>query len=222
MLLSLVALVALQAPNTLTTAEAQAGWKLLFDGQTTKGWTTFKSDKINSGWAVKDGTLAIVDPNNAGDIVTTEKFGWFDLTLEYKLDKGQNSGVMFHVGDTGDATWHSGPEVQIYDAQGAEGAEKSGYLYQLYKPTVAETEKPAGEWNKLRMLISPDKCLTEMNGTKYYEYVLWSDDWNTRVAKSKFSFYPDFGKLKTGRIAIQGDHGHVAFRNIKIRPIKVE
>ncbi len=219
MIATLTALLVLQGANTLTADEAQAGWKLLFDGKTTAGWKNFKSDTINSGWKVVDGTLKSVDPHNAGDILTTDKYEWFELKLDYNLEKGQNSGVMFHVADEGEATWQTGPEIQIYDDEGVEGAEKSGWLYQLYTSDV-DAAKPVGQWNTMRILISPETCLTEINGTKYYEYKLWSDDWNARVAKSKFSFYPDFGKLKTGAIAIQGDHGVVAFRNIKVRPIK--
>jgi hypothetical protein len=219
MLATLTALLLIQGANTLTPDETKAGWKLLFDGQTTKGWRNFKSDKINPGWKVVDGTLKSVDPHTAGDIVTTDKYDWFELKLDYNLEKGQNSGVMFHVADDGEATWQSAPEVQLYDDEGNEGAEKSGWLYQLYKSPV-DAAKPAGQWNTLRMLISPEKCTTEINGVKYYDFVLWSDDWNTRVAKSKFSSYPGFGKLKSGAVGIQGDHGVVSFRNIKIRPIK--
>jgi hypothetical protein len=218
-LATLTALLVLQGHNTLTPEEVKDGWKLLFDGKTTAGWHNFKSDKIRSGWKVIDGTLSCTNPLDAGDIVTTEKFDWFELTLDFNLAKGSNSGVMFRVADDGEATWHSGPEVQIYDHWAAPGVEITGYLYQLYTSPV-DKQKPAGEWNKLRILISPEKCLTEVNGTKYYEYVLGSEDFKARVAKSKFSSYPKFGKLDKGTIAIQGDHGVVAFRNIKIRPIK--
>lgn len=219
MVLALTVMLALQAPNTLTAEETKAGWKLLFDGKTTAGWKNFKSDKISQGWVVKDGTLSCADPNSAGDIVTNEKFDWFELELEFNLGKDQNSGIMYHVADDGDATWHSGPEIQLYDDQGAEGAEKSGWLYQLYSSKVDST-KPAGQWNKLRILVTPTKCQTDMNGVKYYEYVLGSDDFKTRVRRSKFADMPNFAKLDKGAIAIQGDHGQVSFRNIKIRPVK--
>ena len=59
----------------------------------------------------------------------------------------------------------------------------------------------------------------EINGVKYFEYVLGSDDFNARVAKSKFSKMPNFAKANSGYIALQGDHGSVSFRNIKIRPL---
>jgi hypothetical protein len=219
MIAALTAVLVIQSANTLTPSEVKAGWRLLFDGKTTTGWHNFKSDSIRPGWQVKDGTLTTADPGNAGDIVTADKFDWFELTLDFNLGKGQNSGIMFHVADDGLATWHSGPEIQIYDHKAEPGVEITGYLYQLYAPTV-DASKPAGEWNHMRILISPKKCETELNGAKYYEYVLNSPDFKARVAKSKFAAFPGFAKLDKGTIAIQGDHGQVSFRNIKIRPIK--
>jgi hypothetical protein len=216
---ALTAALLFQTPNTLSNAEKKAGWHLLFDGKTTKGWHNFKSDKIRPGWQVKDGTLATVDPENAGDIVTDAKYDWFELTLDVNIGDGQNSGIMFHVADDGEETWHSGPEVQIYDHKPGPGVEITGYLYELYSSPV-DASKPAGEWNHMRILISPDKCETDVNGVKYYEYVLNSPDFKARVAKSKFKAFPEFAKLDKGTIAIQGDHGRVAFRNIKIRAIK--
>ena len=73
--------------------------------------------------------------------------------------------------------------------------------------------------NQITLLISPEKCVHEVNGTKYVEYVLGSDDFNERVAKSKFGRMRRFAKTHKGYIALQGDHGVVSFRNIKIRPI---
>jgi hypothetical protein len=69
-------------------------------------------------------------------------------------------------------------------------------------------------------MIAPNKCFTEINGQRYYEFVYGSEDFWSRVKKSKFAEFPNFAKLPTGRIAIQGDHGVVSFRNMKIRPIK--
>lgn len=218
MIHALIALIAFQEPNTLTQAEVGQGWKLLFDGKSTNGWRNFKAKTVASGWVVKDGALVCAEPENAGDIVTEEQFKWFDLTLEYNLSKGGNSGVMYHVTEQGATTWQTGPEIQLYDHPAQEGVEISGYLYQLYGSKV-DASKPAGEWNKLRILISPGQCLTEVNGVKYHEYVLGSEDFKTRVAKSKFSRYPHFGTSGKGSIALQGDHGVVSFRNVKIRPI---
>ena len=203
----------------LTAAEVRSGWKLLFDGKTTKGWTNFKTDTIGSGWTVTDGVLTSSDPHNAGDIVTADKYQWFELELEFKMGKGQNSGVMFHVAETGEAVWHTGPEIQLYDNAANKRVQQCGWLYELY-PAKVDATKPAGEWNKLRLVISPKKCETIMNGVKYYEFVLGSEEFKERIAKSKFAKMPGFGTQGTGRIALQGDHGLVSFRNIKVKVTK--
>lgn len=223
MLTALALSLVLQAPahNTLTPAEVEAGWKLLFDGKTTAGWRNYKAKEISDGWQVKDGTLTIVDSSKAGDIVTTDAYDWFELSIEANLGKGQNSGIMFRVTEDGAAAWHSGPEVQLYDHPRQAGVETTGLLYQLYQPAPdIDAAKPAGEWNQIRIVVSPSKCETYVNGVKYYEYVLGSEDFVARVKKSKFSRFPQFAKAEKGLIAIQGDHGLVAFRNIKIRTIK--
>ena len=213
-------------PNTLTAVEKAAGWELLFDGQNLDGWHNFKKAGVRPGWQVKDGALVCVDPHNAGDIVTSNQFGWFELELDYNISEGGNSGIMFHVTDEGGAAWATGPEFQLEDNAKAADQIRCGWLYALYQPPVdpvtgktLDATKPAGEWNHVRLVISPDKCSHEINGVKYFEYVLGSDDFNERVAKSKFGKMPLFAKSNRGYLALQGDHGSVAFRNIKLRPL---
>jgi len=212
--------------NTLTAEEKAAGWRLLFNGQDLKGWSNFKRDTIKPGWQVKDGTLACVDPKNAGDLVTADKFDWFELQLEYKIAEGGNSGIMFHVTDEGGAVWATGPEIQLEDNAKAADPQRCGWLYGLYQPPtdpktgkILDATKPAGQWNQMRIVIGSKKCIHEINGVKYFEYELGSDDFKARVAKSKFGKMPGFAKSNTGRIALQGDHGQVAFRNVKLRPL---
>lgn len=212
--------------NTLTDAEKADGWKLLFDGTNFDGWHNFKQDGIRPGWQVKDGELVCVDPHNAGDIVTDDKFDWFELQLDYNISVAGNSGIMYHVTNDGNAVWATGPEFQLEDNVKAEDRIRCGWLYALYRPPVdpatgktLDATKPVGQWNHVRLVISPDKCIHEINGVKYFEYVLNSDDFKARVARSKFASMPFFAKSDIGFIALQGDHGSVAFRNIKIRPI---
>jgi hypothetical protein len=212
--------------NTLTAAEKADGWKLLFNGLDLGGWHNFKREGVRPGWQVKDGALVCVDPHDAGDIVTTDKFGWFELQLDYNISVGGNSGIMFHVTDEGGAAWATGPEFQLEDNKEAKDPVRCGWLYALYQPPddpktgkPLDATKPAGEWNHIRLLLSPAKCEHEINGVKYLEYVLGSEDFNHRVAKSKFSKMPLFAKADSGYIALQGDHGQVSFRNIKIRPV---
>lgn len=207
--------------NTLSNAERRAGWTLLFDGKSTKGWHNFRKTTVGTGWVVTDGVLAVKDAHNAGDIVSDQQFDWFELSLDFNYEPGQNSGIIFHCTEQGEATWHSGPEIQIYDHEPAPETEITGYLYQLYKPKEGvNAAKKAGEWNTMRIHISQKQCWTEINGVRYYEYVLDSPEFKERVAKSKFAELPYFAKSNKGSIAIQGDHGLVSFRNIKIRPLK--
>lgn len=203
------------APNTLTDEEKAAGWKLLFDGKSMAGWKNFKKSDVGPGWTIVDGAMTRSD-KGAGDIVTADSYGSFELSLEYNISKGGNSGIMYHVTEEGATPWQTGPEVQVQDNKDGHDPQLAGWLYQLYKPDVDAT-KPAGEWNQIRLLITPEKCEHYMNGVKYVEYVKGSKDWDERVAKSKFAKFPFFGKPTKGSICLQ-DHGNlVAYRNIKIR-----
>ena len=213
--------------NTLTDAEKAAGWKLLFDGQSFGQWHNFKRDDVRPGWKVANGCLICADPHTAGDIVTTDKFEWFELEVDYNISEAGNSGIMYHVTNDGNAIWATGPEFQLEDNVKAADPIRCGWLYALYQPPIdpatgkiLDATKPVGQWNHVHMIISPDKCVHEINGVKYFEYVLNSDDFKARVAKSKFSKMPFFAKADSGFIGLQGDHGSVMFRNIKIREIQ--
>src|SRR5256885_16876768 len=120
--------------NALTDAEEAAGWKLLFDGKTLHGWHNFKREGVRPGWQVKDGTLACVDPHNAGDLVTSEKFDWFELELDYNISEGGNSGIMFHVTDEGGAAWATGPEFQLEANAKAPTPKRCGGSIEPYQP----------------------------------------------------------------------------------------
>src|SRR3974390_2433722 len=195
--------------NTLTPAEKAAGWKLLFNGTDFTGWHNFKNEGVRPGWQVKDGALVCADPPNAGDIVTTEKFGAFELQLDYNISEAGNSGIMYHVTDDGGAVWASGPEFQLEDNVKAADQIRCGWLYALYQPPIdpntgktLDATKPVGEWNHVRLLITLAKCEHEINGVKYFDYVLGSDDFNKRVAASKFASMPHFAKSSSGYIAL--------------------
>lgn len=127
--------------------------------------------------------------------------------------------------------WQTGPELQLQDNEKAKDPQLSGWLYDLYKPENdpktgkrLDATKPHGEWNHVHLLLSPEKCIHEINGVKYFEYVWGSEDFKDRIAKSKFASknrgMEGFAKEPSGYIGLQGDHGQVSFRNIKIRPIE--
>lgn len=205
-------------PNTLSAEEKKNGWMLLFDGKSTEHWKNYRKDAVGKGWVVQDGAI-VWKGRGAGDIITKDQFESYELVLEYKISKGGNSGLMFGVTEEENTPWKTGPEIQIQDNVDGHDPQKAGWLYQLYKPDTDAT-KPPGEWNELRLKLVKDGTSTVwMNGVKYYDFVQGSDDWDSRVAKSKFAKMPKFGKHKKGHICLQ-DHGNdVAFRNIKIRKL---
>jgi hypothetical protein len=99
----------------LTAEEQSAGWRLLFDGKTTAGWRGFKSPTMPAGWQVRDGALTRVA--QAGDIVTDAEFKDFELTLEWKVAPGGNSGIFYRVREATELkwVWETGPEMQVLD-----------------------------------------------------------------------------------------------------------
>lgn len=222
--------------NRLSEAERRSGWRLLFDGESRDGWRNYRSDTISDGWVVEDGAL-VRRNRGAGDIITQEQFDAFELQLEYRISPGGNSGVMFHVTEEAQRPWHTGPEVQIQDNVDGHDPQKAGWLYQLYQPkkpawairfekqvgyegiAMDDATRPAGEWNHLYLRVHPKQSEVCLNGVHYYYFVKGSDDWNARVARSKFAKMPLFGKPDRGHLCLQ-DHGNlVAFRNIRIREL---
>jgi glucose/arabinose dehydrogenase len=224
-LMGFLPLFARSEENALSDSEKKAGWKSLFDGKTTKGWRNYKKQEISNGWQVKDGALTRAD-KGAGDIITTEKYEEFELSLEYKISKGGNSGIMFHVIEQAGPPWHSGPEIQIQDNVDGHDPQKAGWLYQLYQPAIdpktakpIDATKPVGQWNQVNLIISKNKCELNMNGIRYWTCKLGSPDWNEKLAKSKFAKLEMFAKAGQGFICLQ-DHGDmVSYRNIKVRTL---
>ena len=219
--------------NQLTESEKRSGWELLFDGTSLEGFKGYQQDTPGAGWQVIDG--AIVRTEAAGDLLTKEMYDSFEIQLEYRISKAGNSGLMFHVTEDGKRPWYSGPEVQIIDNDAGKDGQKAGWLYQLYEPhekkwvmriekaaglpvkELVDATRPAGEWNHLYLRVTPGSSEVCLNGVSYYKFVVGNDDWNKRVAKSKFSKFEQFGKSGNGHLCFQ-DHGdEVAFRSIKVR-----
>ncbi|GAB5441947.1 MAG: hypothetical protein Fues2KO_22960 [Fuerstiella sp.] len=220
--------------NTLSAAEQRGGWKLIFDGRTLDAFRNYQADQVSDGWAVTDGAIEW-QRKGAGDLITRDQYKYFELQLEYRISEAGNSGLMFHVTEEERRPWQTGPEVQIQDNKSGHDPQKAGWLYQLYQPQkpawairfekqvgfdgieTDDATRPAGEWNHLYLRISPVNCEVAINGVSYYYFKKGSDDWDRRVAASKFAKFPKFGKADKGHICLQ-DHGdEVAFRNIKIR-----
>jgi hypothetical protein len=195
-----------------------SGWHTLFDGTSTDQWRGYRADTMPSGWKIVDGTLTRVGPG--GDIVTRDQFRNFELTLEWNIAPGGNSGIMYRVREDSQHTYQSGPEMQVLDdARHPDGKSlltSAGALYGLY-PTTRGVVKPPGEWNAVRIVVNGNHVEHWLNGVKVVDAELGSPDWEKRVSEAKFKEWPQFGRAKRGHIALQ-DHGDwVAYRNIKIK-----
>jgi hypothetical protein len=205
--------------NTLTPAEAAAGWKLLFDGKSTAGWRGFKTPAPDPGWKATGGALS-PDPKSSKDLVTKGDYENFDFTFDWKISPKGNSGVIYHVINVGDETYESGPEYQVLDnAHGEPPLQRAASLYALYAPAMDMT-KPVGEFNHGRIVVDHGKVQHWLNGMKVVEYDMNSADFKARVAASKFKQWPQFATGKAGAIALQTHGADVWYKNLKIRVLK--
>jgi len=214
--------------NTLSEAEQSAGWKLLFDGKSTTGWTNYGKSTIGADWVVSGGTLMLDvskgDKRDGGDIVTVDEYENYELTLDWKVGKCGNSGIMFNVTDNGsfDYPWQTGPEMQILDNEchpdGKIITHRAGDLYDMIKCST-ETANPGGEWNRAKIIVNDGHLEQWLNGTKVVETIMFTPEWSEMIAKSKFKDMKGFGLSRKGKIALQDHSDPIAFKNIKIREI---
>lgn len=222
--------------NSLTKYEQESGWKLLFDGKSTNGWIgAYKETFPDKGWEVKNGLLSALASNgnesaNGGDIVTKQQFAAFDLSFDFKLSKGANSGLKYFVtlkeNNAGSAI---GLEYQLLDDNlhpdsklGKDGNRTLGSLYDLIKAQKSTRFfRQAGNWNTARIIVYPNNHVEHyLNGVKILSYERGSHTFRNLVADSKYKVWPDFGESQKGHILIQ-DHGNeVSFRSIKVRSLK--
>lgn len=207
--------------NTLTAAERDAGWRLLFDGRTTQGWRGFRMDTMPSGWQAVDGALQIVR-GGGPDIVSRDTFTNFELQLEWRIAPGGNSGIFYRGSEDDDAVYWNAPEMQVLDDSGHSDGRllttSAGSVFGLY-PVPSHLARPAGQWNQVRILVNGHHVEHWLNGVKAAEYEFGSADWDARVRASKFAPHVHFGRNASGFIALQ-DHGgndRPAYRNIRIR-----
>jgi hypothetical protein len=217
--------------NTLTKKQVKEGWVLLFDGKTTTGWRGYDLPAFPAkGWEVTDGTLHVIgssrgEAGGGGDLLYDKKFSNFTLSLEWKVSEGGNSGIFYLAQEVpGEPVWKNAPEMQILDNErhpdanlGVNGNRAAGSLYDLI-PGDKSVVKPAGEWNKVEIMVYKGTVVHYVNGKAVLEYHLWTDDWKKMVANSKFKDYPMFyDPAQSGFIVLQ-DHGDdVWFRNIMIK-----
>lgn len=223
-------------PNTLSTTEQKNGYKLLFNGKDSGGWRSVKGDKFpEKGWSIKDGIIKVQksdggEATNGGDIITKDKFGVFDLSFEFKLTAGANSGVKYFV-TLAEKTSGSaiGLEYQILDDKlhpdaklGRDGNRTIGSLYDLITSDKSRgATRPIGDWNRGRIVVDNNNNVTYyLNGVKILSYTRGSKEFKDLVAISKYKDWDKFGEASEGHILLQ-DHGdEVSFRSIKVKKTK--
>lgn len=222
---------ATKSDSSSNSADQSDGWQIIFDGKTKNGWHVYNNKSDGAAWVVEDGSLHL-DPKNkkegktvgGGDIVTAEEYDNYHLSLEWKLDTGGNSGIIFFVKEDSkyENTYNTGLEMQVLDNERHKDAKipkhRAADLYDLVSSSP-ETVKKAGEWNKAEIISNKGSLEFRLNDTKVLSTTLWDDSWKKMVAGSKFKQWSDFGTFKSGKIALQ-DHGDpVWYRNIKIRKL---
>ncbi len=222
-----------KAGESKTKAEV---WTILFDGTSIQGWRNYNKPTFpEKGWEIIDGTLHCIGSGKGeaggggGDILYDKKYANFHLTLEWKISEGGNSGIFYLAQESPefDYIWKTAPEMQVLDNErhpdaqaGVNGNRQAGSLYDLI-PAVPQNAKPAGEWNTAEIKVYKGTVWHIQNGKTVLEYHLWTPDWNTLVAGSKFpSLNPNWANVASeGYIGLQ-DHGDdVWYRNIKIREL---
>jgi hypothetical protein len=205
---------------------APGPWKALFDGKSTDAWRGYGRDSFpTTAWKVENGELkTIAGVKDAVDIITKDKYGDFELELEWKLKPGGNSGIIYRAAEqpAPGQSWHTGPEMQILDdakhKDGLDPKTSAGALYGLVAPTN-KTLKPAGEWNKVRLVVNGNHVEHWLNGNKVVEAELDSPEIKALIAASKFKAYPRFAKEREGHIVLQYHGDEVAFRNVRVRTL---
>ncbi|MCB9510724.1 MAG: DUF1080 domain-containing protein [Deferribacteres bacterium] len=211
---------AVDIPDNANLVADADGWISLFDGKTLEGWRGYRMHKMPTGWHVTDEGELYFDGKGKGDIVTTHQFADFELALEWKISPGGNSGIFYRVSEDDTATYFTGPEMQVLDngahKDGKNPLTSAGSNYALHAPS-RDVTRPVGEYNEARIVVQGNHVEQWLNGEKLVAYELHSPGWNELVANSKFSKMSNYGKNRTGHIALQ-DHGNeVWYRNIRIR-----
>lgn len=226
--------------NKLTGWEIRRGWRLLWDGKTSKGWRGAKLSHFpEKGWEIKEGVLTVLatgggESAGPGDIITTEQFSEFELELEFMITPGANSGIKYFVdpGLNKGAGSAIGCEYQLLDDEnhpdakmGVGGNRTLASLYDLIAadnlstPGRGKQFKGVGAWNKARVVSRNGKVEHWLNDEKTVEYDRRSQMFRALVAYSKYKDWKGFGQWPQGHILLQ-DHGNtVHFRSIKIREL---
>ncbi len=217
--------------NVLTDKEKAEGWQLLFDGNNIwDKWHGFNGEDVKGGWTVQDNCLMSLGRGGdiGGDIVTNQDFQNFELSLEWRIGAGGNSGILYGVIEDPKykAVYYTGPEYQLLDDVGfPEKVEEwqltgADYAMHLADRTKKKLQMVGGpEFNTSKIVVNGTHVEHWLNGEKIVEFERWTDEWNKLKKEGKWKDFPDYGMAKKGKISLQ-DHGsYIWFRNIKIREL---
>ena len=217
---------------------------VLFDGTSLDGWRGYNKDHVPARWVIEDGALRFkgsgageAQTEEGGDIIFDQKFKNFELSFEWKVAKGSNSGVFYLAQEIeGQPIYISAPEFQILDNinhidanMGKDGNRQSASLYDMI-PAKPQNAKAIGEWNTSKIIVYKGTVVHQQNGENVVEYHLWTPQWTEMLQASKFSetAWPLAfellnncgGENHEGYIGFQ-DHGDdVWFRNIKVKVLE--
>jgi hypothetical protein len=210
-----------EADNTLSKQEKKQGWILLFDGAATKGWRSYKNLAADN-WTVQNGELLckVEGVTKRADLITVDQYENYELKIDWKIAPKQNSGIIYMVTEENGASFESGPEYQLIDDLGYPSELKdkqlTGANYDMHAAS-AKVSKPAGEYNRTKIVINKGHVEHWLNGTKIVDYQLWTPEWEQLKANSKWKDLKAYGMSKKGHIALQDHGGGVYFKNIKLR-----
>jgi hypothetical protein len=214
------------APNTLSRGEKKNGWQLLFDGKTTDGWHGYNLKVFPDCWSIEDGSFTMNTTGSAEslDIITNKIYRDFALSLEYKLTKAANSGIIYQIAEDPryKFPYETGPEFQVIDHQNwpdtLESWQINGANYAMYPPLV-QPYKPLGEWNQLFLVVKGNSVTQILNGEVVVKYEKNSEEWTKLRNSGKWTAFPDWGKFDEGHISLQNHGTKVWYRSIKIKEI---
>jgi hypothetical protein len=228
------------APNRLTDAERAAGWRLLFDGATLRGWRGLGRDTVPTAhWTVEDGAIRKIasgrvpvqadgQPIGGGDLMTADSYGDFELAWEWKVSPAGNSGVKYNVSErlsTAIEPRHAakGLEYQMLDddrhPDGQIVRHRSGDLYDLIAANERKRLRPVGEWNRSRIVFRGPHGEHWLNGEKVVEFDLGTPRMADALAASKYLDWSWFGERRRGPIVLQDHNDAVWFRSLKLREL---
>ena len=198
-------------------------WISLFDGKNINGLRGYKMENFPwESWVIKNATLKTIPGKHGVDLISEGIFEDFELELEWKLKSGGNSGIFYFASEEGDYIWQSAPEMQVLDNLSHKDrlrkVTSAGALYDLIAPSK-EMVRPIGEFNKVKIISKNKEIEHWLNGEKIVEYKVGSEHIKNLISKSKFNSMPLFFNSSSGHIGLQGDHGEVWYRNIRIRKL---